>query len=76
MICVAAGGSIESSTSSVARAIAAVAAPLGLEEAGSQFLSQVDPSAVRMARIGVTPSWVSLIDFQTRLPSPLGGIGS
>jgi Pyridoxamine 5'-phosphate oxidase len=44
------------------------------EEAGAQYVSQFDPAKVRMARIGVTPSWVSLIDFQTRLPSPLGGV--
>jgi hypothetical protein len=27
-----------------------------------------------MARIAVRPSWVGLVDFQTRLPSTLGGI--
>lgn len=26
------------------------------------------------ARIVVRPAWVGLIDFATRLPSPLGGI--
>ena len=28
-----------------------------------------------MARIGVQPSWVGLLDFQTRFPSALGGRG-
>lgn len=44
------------------------------EEVGDQYISHFDPAAIRMARIGVTPSWVTLIDFQTLLPSPLGGL--
>jgi Pyridoxamine 5'-phosphate oxidase len=45
---------------------------LGEEEA-STYLAQIDHPSTRMARIAVRPAWVGLIDFQTRLPSALGG---
>jgi len=44
------------------------------EEAAAQYVGQFDPAAIRMARIGITPTWVALLDFQTRLPAPLGGV--
>jgi hypothetical protein len=44
------------------------------DEAAAQYLGQLDAAAVRMARIGITPTWVGLLDFQTRLPGPLGGV--
>jgi hypothetical protein len=53
----------------------ALAAPryMGAEAAAS-YLAMIDQPGTRMARIAVRPSWVGLVDFQTRLPSTLGGI--
>ena len=45
---------------------------LGSEQA-SGYLEQIDQPGTRMARIAVRPAWVGLLDFQTRLPSALGG---
>jgi hypothetical protein len=45
---------------------------LGSEEA-TAYLAQIDHPSTRMARIAVRPTWVALLDFQTRLPSALGG---
>jgi hypothetical protein len=45
---------------------------LGSEEA-SEYLAQIDQPGTRMARIAVRPAWVGLLDFQTRMPSALGG---
>jgi hypothetical protein len=47
---------------------------LGEEEAAT-YLAQIDHPSTRMARIAVRPAWVGLLDFQTRLPSALGGAG-
>jgi hypothetical protein len=41
------------------------------EEGGSAWLKQMEPMVTQMARIAVTPAWVGVIDFQTRLPSAL-----
>jgi hypothetical protein len=46
---------------------------LGEEEA-TAYLAQIDHPATRMARIAVRPTWVGVVDFQTRLPSALGGV--
>lgn len=46
---------------------------LGDEEA-TGYLAQIDHPSTRMARIGVRPAWVGVIDFQTRMPSALGGV--
>ena len=46
---------------------------LGEEEA-SAYLAQIDHPSTRMARIAVRPTWVGVLDFQTRLPSALGGV--
>jgi len=46
---------------------------LGSEEA-TGYLAQIDQPGTRMARIAVQPAWVALMDFQTRMPSALGGI--
>ena len=46
---------------------------LGDEAAGALLTSLDDPVTV-MARIAVVPAWVGLIDFDTRLPAPLGGV--
>jgi hypothetical protein len=45
---------------------------LGSEQAAG-YLEQIDQPGTRMARIAVRPSWVGVLDFQTRLPSALGG---
>ena len=45
---------------------------LGSEEA-TAYLGQIDHPSTRMARVAVRPTWVGLLDFQTRLPSALGG---
>ncbi len=45
---------------------------LGSEEA-SDYLAQIDQPGTRMARIAVRPDWVGLLDFETRMPSALGG---
>ena len=45
---------------------------LGAEQA-TGMLSQIDHPSTRMARIALRPAWAGLLDFQTRLPSALGG---
>ena len=40
------------------------------------YLGQFDGVDVGMARIVVRPTWVSLVDFGTRLPGALGGVQS
>ena len=44
------------------------------EEAAREYLAQIDQPGTRMARIDVRPAWVGVHDFQSRLPSALGGI--
>jgi Pyridoxamine 5'-phosphate oxidase len=39
------------------------------------LLGQMDRPGTRQARIAVRPAWVGLLDFTTRLPSALGGVG-
>jgi hypothetical protein len=46
---------------------------LGAEEAHG-YLAQIDQPGTRMARIAVRPTWVGVLDFQTRMPSALGGV--
>jgi hypothetical protein len=46
---------------------------LGAEEA-TPYLAQIDQPGTRMARIAVRPTWVGVLDFQTRMPSALGGV--
>lgn len=46
---------------------------LGAAQAGA-YLDQIDQPGTRMARIAVRPQWVGVIDFQTRMPSALGGV--
>lgn len=46
---------------------------LGPEEA-LPYLAQLDHPSTRMARIAVRPTWVGVLDFQSRLPSALGGV--
>jgi hypothetical protein len=44
------------------------------EEAPASYLAQIDRPGTSMARIAVSPTWVGIVDFQTRLPSSLGGV--
>jgi hypothetical protein len=44
------------------------------EEAAGANLETVNRPGTRMARIDLRPSWVGVHDFQSRLPSALGGI--
>jgi hypothetical protein len=46
---------------------------LGSEQA-TGYLAQIDQPGTRMARIAVRPAWVAVMDFQTRMPSALGGV--
>ena len=45
---------------------------LGEQEAAG-YLASIDVPGTRMARISVRPSWVGLLDFETRLPGGMGG---
>jgi hypothetical protein len=44
------------------------------EDAARTYLAQIDQPGTRMASIDLHPAWVGLLDFQSRLPSALGGI--
>jgi hypothetical protein len=44
------------------------------DEAAAEYIGQIDQAGTRMARIDLRPSWVGVLDFQSRLPSALGGI--
>jgi hypothetical protein len=46
---------------------------LGSEQAAG-YLAQIDQPGTRMARIAIRPTWVALMDFETRMPSALGGV--
>ena len=46
---------------------------LGSEQAAG-YLAEIDVPGTRMARIAVRPAWVAVLDFQTRMPSALGGV--
>jgi hypothetical protein len=43
------------------------------DEATRSYLAQIDQPRTRMARIDLRPTWVGVHDFQSRLPSALGG---
>ena len=44
------------------------------EEGAGPYLASLDHPSTRMARIVLRPDWVGLLDFQSRLPSALGGV--
>ena len=44
------------------------------EEAARAYLAQIDQPGTRMASIDLHPAWAGVLDFQSRLPSALGGI--
>jgi hypothetical protein len=41
------------------------------EEAGQAWLEQLAPMCPRMARIFLRPTWVGILDFETRFPSAI-----
>jgi hypothetical protein len=43
-------------------------------DAAADYLAMLDDPSTVMARIAVAPSWVGLLDFQTRLPRGMGGV--
>jgi len=45
-----------------------------LGAAAGDMLSAMDRPGTIQARIAVRPTWVGLLDFTERLPSPLGGV--
>lgn len=48
-----------------------------LGEAGAKaYLEQMSQPGVRMARMAIRPTWVGFFDFETRLPSHVGGVAS
>ena len=44
------------------------------DQAAREYLSEIEQPGTRMARIDLRPAWVGVHDFQSRLPSNLGGI--
>jgi hypothetical protein len=46
------------------------------EEGATTYLAQIDHPSTRMARIAVRPAWVGVLDFETRMPSALGGVAA
>lgn len=61
--------------SDIARRLLALAARRYLGESqASAYLDQINQQGTKMARIAVRPAWVGVVDFQSRMPSALGGI--
>ena len=46
------------------------------DDAAQALLARLDDPVTVMARIAVRPTWVGLIDFDTRLPAALGGVAA
>ena len=44
------------------------------DAAAEEYLAQIDQPGTRMANIDLRPAWVGVLDFQSRLPSALGGV--
>jgi Pyridoxamine 5'-phosphate oxidase len=43
------------------------------EEGGAGYVAQAEHPETRMARIALRPTWVGVLDFQTRTPGIIGG---
>ena len=68
-------GSVElSEVDGVAPEYAAAARRYLGEEPAAAYLAEIDRPGTRMARVDLRPSWVGVHDFQSRLPSALGGV--
>jgi len=46
------------------------------EQGAAGFFDQMGKPGARTARIAVRPTWVGTLDFQTRLPSHVGGVAA
>jgi len=45
------------------------------DDAGNAWVANLESQpGMKMARIGVRPTWAALLDFESRLPSALGGL--
>jgi hypothetical protein len=44
------------------------------DEAAAGMLASLDQPGTRQARIALRPSWVGMLDFDTRMPSAQGGV--
>jgi hypothetical protein len=44
------------------------------DEASAGYLAMLDDPNTVMVRIAIRPTWVGLVDFQTRMPRALGGV--
>jgi hypothetical protein len=44
------------------------------DQGAKGYLGQISRTGTKMARIAVRPTWVGVLDFQSRFPSPLGGV--
>jgi hypothetical protein len=44
------------------------------DQAARIYLGDIDQPGTRMAKLDLRPTWVGVLDFQSRLPSALGGI--
>jgi hypothetical protein len=52
----------------------AISARRYMGDAAADYLAMLDDPSTVMARIAVTPTWVGLLNFQTRLPRGMGGV--
>jgi hypothetical protein len=43
-------------------------------EGAKAYIAQMSKPGVRMARMAIRPTWVGFLDFETRLPSHVGGV--
>jgi hypothetical protein len=41
------------------------------DEAANEYLSSIDVPGTRMARIALRPTWVGMLDFESRLPGAM-----
>jgi hypothetical protein len=44
------------------------------EDGAKSYITEMSKPGVRMARIAVRPTWVGVLDFESRLPSHVGGV--
>lgn len=44
------------------------------DDAGGEWVANLEQQGAKMARISLRPTWVGLLDFEKRFPSALGGV--
>lgn len=69
-------GSIEMVDEGVIPEYAASAVRYFGEEAGTAWVDQMKGMSDQMARITVTPTWVTILDFETRFPAAVAALMS